>query len=263
MLIGVSLLMVLAWIVAQRTGKSGFVDVTWTYGTGLAGVALALLPTEPGAPTSTRQVLVALVLAVWSLRLGTHILRRTLNGGDDPRYAKLKQDWGSDASRRMFWFLQVQALTMAVLAVAVFIAAHAPRPSPDWRDWAGVLVVAVGIVGEAISDEQLKAFARAAGNKGKVCDSGLWNWSRHPNYFFEFLGWWAYPMMGISVAADYPWGWLTLLGPALIYWLLAWASGIPPLEDYMLKTRGEAFRRYQQRTSAFFPRPPKPRAADR
>ena len=262
-LVFVCLLMALAWWVSNTTGKSGFTDVFWTYGTGVAGVVLVLVPLEPGQTPSARQVLVAVLLGLWALRLGSHILARTQKGGDDPRYAKLKRDWGSDAPRRMFWFLQVQAVTMALLALAVFAAAHDPRPGLDWRDWIAVAVVGVGILGETLSDEQLKAFARNKANKGKVCDTGLWAWSRHPNYFFEFLGWWAYPILGIELSTVYPWGWLALIGPAMLYWLLVHASGIPPLEAYMLSSRGEAFRDYQARTSAFLPMPPRPTARDR
>ncbi|WP_131113730.1 DUF1295 domain-containing protein [Lichenihabitans psoromatis] len=259
MVVGVSLAMVAAWFIAQKTGKSGFVDTIWTFGTGIAGIVLALLPLEAGDSPSFRQGLVAILLGVWSLRLGLHILRRTLKGGDDPRYAKLKQDWGRNASSRMFWFLQIQALTMALLAISVFVAARNPRPSPDWRDWLGVAIVAIGVFGEALSDEQLRRFAADPRHKGQVCDVGLWSWSRHPNYFFEFFGWLAYPVMAISLTAAYPWGWLALIGPAIIYWLLVYASGIPPLEDYMLRSRGQAFRDYQARTSAFLPLPPRSR----
>jgi steroid 5-alpha reductase family enzyme len=259
-LVAVSLLMVLAWWISARTGQSGFTDVTWTYGTGAAGVFLALAPLGAAPAPTARQILVAALVAVWSLRLGSHILARTLKGGDDPRYAKLKRDWGADASRRMFWFLQVQALTMALLGLAVAVAAHNPRPGLDWRDGLGAAIVAIGILGETLSDEQLKAFGRDPAHKGKVCDTGLWSWSRHPNYFFEFFGWLAYPVVAIGLAS-YPWGWLALVGPALIYWLLALASGIPPLEEHMIESRGDAFRAYQARTSAFFPRPPRRQGA--
>ena len=261
-LIAVCLWMVLAWFVSMRTGKSGFTDAFWTFGTGAAGIVLALVPLEHGDEVGPRQVLVALLVGLWALRLGSHILLRTLRGGDDPRYAKLKRDWGRDASSRMFWFLQVQAITIALLALSVFVAARNPRPELDWRDWAGLVVVAIGILGESISDQQLKTFASQPGNRSRVCDVGLWSWSRHPNYFFEFFGWLAYPLIAIQVSADYPWGWAALIGPAMIYWLLVYASGIPPLEEYMLQSRGEAFRAYQKRVSAFFPLPPRKRPPD-
>lgn len=254
--------MALAWTVSMRTGKSGYADVFWTFGTGALGAILALVPLEPDEDAGPRQVLVALLVVLWSLRLGLHLLTRTLGGGEDPRYAKLKRDWGRQASRQMFWFLQVQAITMALLALAVFVAARNPRPDLDWRDWVGLVVAATGIIGESTSDQQLKTFATTPGNRARVCDVGLWSWSRHPNFFFEFVGWLAYPVIGIMPSADYPWGWMALIGPALIFWLRVYALGIPPLEEYMIESRGEAFRAYQQRVSAFVPLPPRKRRPD-
>ena len=109
------------------------------------------------------------------------------------------------------------------------------------------------IAGEATSDAQMRAFKADPRNKGKVCDTGLWSLSRHPNYFFEWLAWLAYIPIGVSLA--YPWGWLAVAGPLLMYWLLVHASGIPPLEAHMLRSRGKAFRDYQQRVNAFWPGP--------
>lgn len=252
--------MALACSLSLRTGRSALADVFWTFGTGVLGAILALVPLEPGDDPGPRQVLVATMVVLWSLRLGLHVLLRTLGGGEDPRYAKLKRDWGRHASRQMFWFLQVQAVPMALLALSVFVAARNPRPDLDWRDWLGLAIVATGIIGESISDQQLKSFAAKPGSRALVCDVGLWSWSRHPNYFFEFVGWLAYPVIGVALSTDYPWGWVALIGPGLIFWLRVYAFGIPPLEDYMIQSRGDAFRAYQRRVSAFVPLPPrKPR----
>jgi steroid 5-alpha reductase family enzyme len=93
----------------------------------------------------------------------------------------------------------------------------------------------------------------AASNRGRVCDQGLWSWSRHPNYFFEWLQWVAYPLLAIELAGGYPWGWIALGGPVCMYWLLVYVSGIPPLEEHMVRRYGAAYRAYQGRTNAFFP----------
>lgn len=95
---------------------------------------------------------------------------------------------------------------------------------------------------------------RATRQWGRVCEAGLWRWSRHPNYFFEWFGWLAYPVIALSV--DYQWGWVTLLAPAFMYWILVCVTGIPPLEAQMLRSRGDRYRAYQSRTSVFFPLPP-------
>ena len=106
----------------------------------------------------------------------------------------------------------------------------------------------------ALSDAQLKRFREDPANAGRVCDVGLWRWSRHPNYFFEWFGWLAYPVIALSTG--YAWGWASLLAPLFMYWILVYVTGIPPLEAQMLRSRGDRYRDYQLRTSQFFPLPP-------
>jgi steroid 5-alpha reductase family enzyme len=113
----------------------------------------------------------------------------------------------------------------------------------------------MAIAGAALADHQLRRFRASPANRGKVCDAGLWRWSRHPNYFFEWLGWIAYPLIAIDITGGYPLGWVAIAGPICMYWLLRHVSGVPPLEEHMLRSRGDAYRRYQARTSAFFPLP--------
>jgi steroid 5-alpha reductase family enzyme len=250
-----SLIMAGAWVVQQRTGNSGWVDTIWTFGLGATGLAAALFPLG-GAGLSARQAITALLILCWSLRLGLHIALRSKGITDDPRYAEMARDWGAEARRRMFWLLQKQAWVTIPLALAVFLAAHDPAPAVRWQDIAAVVILIVALGGEALSDHQLRQFAKKPANKGKVCNEGLWSWSRHPNYFFEWLGWLGYPLLAINLAGDYAWGYLALMAPACMYWLLVYVSGIPPLERHMLRSRGEAFRTYQRRTSAFFPSPP-------
>ena len=119
----------------------------------------------------------------------------------------------------------------------------------------GALILLAGIAGEALADAQLKVFRTDPANKGRVCDVGLWRWSRHPNYFFEWFGWLAYPVIAISPGdpLSYPWGFAALLGPVFMYWILVYVTGIPPLEAQMLRSRGDRYRDYQSRTSPFFP----------
>ena len=193
-----------AWLLEMRTGASGWIDATWSFAVGLVGVIGALVPIAESDP-AWRNLLVAAMLAAWSGRLGLHIVRRTLKDGVDPRYSRLKEDWGANARMRMLLFLQ--------------------------------------------------QFGADPANNGKVCDVGLWRLSRHPNYFFEWLGWLAYPMIAIDLGGAYPGGWLAILAPMLMYYLLVHVSGIPPLEEHMLKSRGEAFRDYQRRVNAFWPIP--------
>ena len=259
--VSLSILMAFAWVVQQRSGNSGWVDTIWTFAVGLVGAGSALWPAGGAAPNA-RQWLVAALVAVWSLRLGSHIAIRTADITDDPRYAAFAKEWGVNSARRMFVFLQNQALGSIPLVFAIFVAARFPVDALRWQDGLGALILFTGIAGEALADAQLKRFRADPANKGRVCDSGLWRWSRHPNYFFEWFCWLAYPVIALSVdypfayPLAYPWGLATLLAPVFMYWILVYVTGIPPLEEQMLRSRGERYRAYQLRTSKFFPLPP-------
>lgn len=252
--LGLAVAMAGAWLLQRLTRNAGWVDVVWSFALGAAGVAYALVPLDGVAPT-LRQWLIAALAAAWSLRLGLHILGRTLHGVEDTRYAQFRREWGDAFERRMFGFLQIQAAAAALLALAMLLAARNPRPL-SVMDLLGGVVLAAAVVGEAVADRQLHRFRADPANHGKICDAGLWGWSRHPNYFFEWLGWVAYPLFAIDLNGAYPWGWLALAAPVFMYWLLVHVSGIPPLEAQMLRSRGDAFRAYQHRVSPFIPRPP-------
>lgn len=251
-----SVIMAGAWVVQQRTGNSGWVDTVWTFGLGLVGAAAALW-TFASQDAHFRQFIVAGLLTVWALRLGLHIATRTAGISDDPRYAELIRGWGADARRQMLWLLQKQALVTIPLAMSILLAAHNPQQGWRAQDWLGISILFIAIAGEAVADRHLKQFRSNPAHRGQVCDVGLWRWSRHPNYFFEWLGWLAYPAIAIDLSGGYAVGWLALAGPICMYWLLAYVSGVPPLEAHMLRSRGDAYRAYQARTSAFFPAPPR------
>lgn len=246
-----SVIMTLAWIAQQSTRNSGWVDTIWSFGVGLCGVATALVA-SPDEYLQPRQILVACFAGVWAARLGFHIAGRSMRVANDPRYAELIKGWGAHATRRMFWFLQIQALVSIPLILAMFLAAHRPGAGLTPADGLaiGVMVIAVG--GEAVADWQLRRFKGDPAGNGGIMDTGLWRWSRHPNYFFEAVGWLAYPIVAIDWSGGYLWGWLALTAPVCMYWLLVYVSGIPPLEQHMLRSRGDAFRAYQRRTNAFF-----------
>ncbi len=243
-----------AWLIWRQTGNSGWVDTVWTFGLGLTGAVSALVSIDGGA-LQPRQIIVAVFAAVWAARLGLHIATRTTKISDDPRYADLIKGWGKDAPRQMFSLLQKQALVSIPLAFAMFLAAHHPVAGFDLRDALAILIMAIAVAGEGLADWQLQAFKSNPANKGGINDIGLWRFSRHPNYFFETLGWLAYPILAVDLTGGNPWGFAALAAPACMYWLLVYVSGIPPLEEHMLRTRGEKFRAYQRRTNAFFPGP--------
>lgn len=253
MALELSAIMTTAWYIQRRTGATGWIDVCWTLGTGLVACLASLVPVTEGPTASVRQIVVALLVAVWSLRLGGHLLLRTWKAGDDPRYRDLIDQWGATADWRMFLQVQAQAAVGLILAVSVALAAHNPRPELGPADLLGTVLLLTSLIGEGVSDAQLRRFRSDPANRHRVCEVGLWKWSRHPNYFFEWLCWVAYPL--IAIDTSYPAGWITLLAPASMYWVLVHVSGVPPLERDMLRSRGQQFRDVQARTRPFFPFP--------
>lgn len=254
--VALSLAMSLGWIIERRTGNSGYVDAVWTFSVGAVGAVSALLPLHESG-MSPRQVLIAAFIATWALRLGLHILWRSSSRPEDPRYAAMIREWGADASQQMFLLLQKQALVAIPLVFGVFCAALNPSPSLSAQDAIAIAVFLIAVIGEAVADRQLRAFSSDPSNKGQVCDKGLWRYSRHPNYFFEWLHWTVYPLAGILAGGGWALGWFALLAPLVMYWLLVHVSGIPPLEAHMLRRYGSLYGIYQRRTNAFFPGPVK------
>ena len=252
-LAGMGVVMLAAWAVQMGTRNGGWVDAFWSFGTGAACVAAALWPGD--AANATRPWIVAGLAAFWSLRLGVYIAQRVAKDPhEDRRYAGLRTEWGGDFQRNMVVLCLVQAPAGALLSLSILPAAHAGSPELGLRDALAVLVIVVAIIGESIADEQMRRF-RKSGQRGAVMDKGLWGWSRHPNYFFEWLGWMAWPVMALDPAVT--WTWLTLVAPVMMFLVLRYGTGVPALEKVMLESRGDVFRDYQKRVSAFFPLPPK------
>ena len=249
--IGLSLAMTGAWFVQRVTGLSGWIDTIWSLSVGLGGIAAALF--AHGA--FGRRMTILVIIAAWALRLGSHIGTRTKGGDEDPRYAKITEGWGDSAAWRLFLFLQLQAQAAFILIFAVYLAATNDGTYPSGTDFFAALIAAVALVGEAISDAQLSQFRKTPQAKTELCETGLWQYSRHPNYFFEWLFWCSWPLFAVSTSIS---SLISLLAPALMYWLLVHVSGIPLLEEHMLRSRGDKFRTLQRRINAFFPGPQKP-----
>lgn len=244
-----------SWLFCRRMRNSGWTDVFWTFGTGVALAAAALAPMNDHLIPTLRQGSSAALVLVWSARLGGYVASRVAGKPEDRRYAGFRKAWGEQFSMRMLGLSLVQAPATALLALSVFAAAHRPQAGLDLRDGLAFCVLAVAIGGEALADRQMAAFRADPAHHGQVADTGLWAWSRHPNYFFEWTAWLAWPVMALDFAR--PMSALTLIAPAIMYLVLTRGTGIPPLEEAMLQSRGEAYRRYQARTSAFFPFPPR------
>jgi steroid 5-alpha reductase family enzyme len=242
-LILMSVVMTVSWLVQKKLGNAGWTDVFWTFGTGVCGVVAALWP-DPYAH-QPRQWLVAVLIAVWSLRLGLYIAFRVARGDvEDPRYARMRKSYGDRFQAVMFKLSIVQPPATALLVISIALA-----------DFVGVAILVVAIAGEALADDQMNRFRTDKANKGKVINVGLWRWSRHPNYFFEWFGWLAYPV--IAMHLNRPESWASMIAPVVMYQVLTKLTGIPPTEAALVASKGDAYRDYQKRVSPFFPLPPK------
>ena len=240
-------LMGMVWSVAVRIKNAGIVDIAWAGG--FYPLAAIFAFSTSGYPT--RRVLIAVMVAVWSLRLATHLYFRVAgkHPQEDGRYAKLRADWGADFDRRLLWFFQLQAGLLVVLSVPFLIACLNTTTALSRIEWLGFLVWLTGVVGEAVADWQLNRFKASPENRGKTCMVGLWRYSRHPNYFFEWLVWVGFFLFALGS----PWGWLTIYCPALMLHFLLRVTGIPATEAEALRTKGDEYRRYQATTNQFVP----------
>jgi steroid 5-alpha reductase family enzyme len=250
-LVGLCAIFALFYLLARHINNYGIVDIVWSYA--FAGLAVFYALLAPGWPV--RKVLIATMAVIWSLRLGTHLHRRVMGHHpvEDGRYVQLRRNWAANFGPKMFGFFQLQAGSVVLLGMAFFIACLNPAPQLHPLEMASAGLWLLALSGESLADAQLAAFKRDPASKGKVCAAGLWRYSRHPNYFFEWLIWVAYFVFALGS----PHGWVALLGPAVILYLLLRVTGIPLTEEQSLRSKGDAYRRYQQTTSAFVPWFPK------
>lgn len=232
------------WAIQLRTRNAASADLGWTLLVGAGAVAAALV--SGGDPW--RRSLVGAIAALWALRLAAYLLTDRVRGGwlEDGRYRALREQWG-DRAPRNFLLLYLAQVPVAALFVAPIAAAMGGGRLDAWA-LLGVLAWGVALVGELAADRELARFRANPLNRGEVCRTGLWRYSRHPNYFFEWLQWWAYVLIGHAAP-------LTFLGPIAMLAFLFRVTGIPYTERQALRTRGDAYREYQRTTSAFFPWP--------
>jgi steroid 5-alpha reductase family enzyme len=232
---------------ARRVDNYGIVDVVWAYSFGL----LAAFYATTGAGWGPRRALMAALVGIWSVRLGTHLYRRVRSHHpvEDARYQSMRVLWSADFGRKMGIFFQQQAISVVILGLPFLLIARNPATEFHVLEIAGAALWLVALFGESLADAQLAAFKQNPANAGQVCAVGLWAHSRHPNYFFEWCVW-----LGFFVfACASPWGWTSLICPLGILYLLLNVTGVPMAEAQSLKSRGDAYRAYQQRVSAFVP----------
>jgi steroid 5-alpha reductase family enzyme len=240
-------IMVCVWFWAWYINNAGVVDIFWAFNF----TVIALLVYFLGTGNPERKILSAGLLLIWSLRLGIYLLIRVGSHlkEEEGRYKALRNDWAPNANTKFFIFFQMQAVSNIFLAIPFFLMAANGMAEICVFEMAGALITGIAILGEGIADFQLKQFKSNPANKGKVCQAGLWNYSRHPNYFFQLLLWVGVFVMALAT----PYGWVSIVCPLSIGYLIFKVTGIPMTEEQALRSKGEAYKEYQRTTSVFIP----------
>jgi len=246
---GIIVVINLTFGLSEKLHNAGIIDVLW----GFSFVLLTIYFALSGEGNETRRMILAIATCIWSGRLGLYLLIRFKNHypEEDKRYADLRNKWGEQANLKMYYIFLWQGLLMMMFAVVFAVPTWNENPGINGLEWVGLAVVAIATIGETMADRQLSRFKKQFASS-KVCREGLWNYSRHPNYFFQWLAW-----VGFFLFACGSGGWWTIYCPLLMLFLLLHVFGIPANEKQNLISKGKAYEDYQRVTSRFIPWPPK------
>ena len=249
-LAAIFILFTILWVVSVRLENSSLVDVAW--GPGILVVGLTYYFTSDGG--TVRAHLTLALLAMWAIRLATHLGIRTRLQGEDFRYVKWRDEYSHWWFVSYFKVFLLQSVIGWIVSWPIYFAIVSLAPaSLTMVDYLGALLVVSGLVVESVADEQLRRFRADRVNRGKVLDTGLWRYTRHPNYFGEALLWWGFGLIGVATG-----GVPGLIGPAILTFLLIYVSGVALLESTLIEKPG--YVQYVGRTPVFLPLPPAVRA---
>ena len=244
----------IGYLIARKVKLMAIVDTIWTSGLGLS----ALIYHSTQDLETVRSWVVLLIILSWSFRLSYHLFKdRIIPGHEDSRYKALAEHWGDRGPRNFYFLFLAQIVFIALFLLPITVAMENPAQGWALSDTLAVLIAIVAMGGEALADRQLAAFRSNPENKGGVCRDGLWRYTRHPNYFFEWLHWFAYLFFALGSAS----AWLALSGPVVMFIFLRFLTGVPYAERSSLESRGDAYRQYQKTTNAFFPWIPRNQSA--
>jgi steroid 5-alpha reductase family enzyme len=255
-----TLMMFVIWLVSERIGNAGIVDVAWGFGFAVVALVDTALAYVHGWGNFSRTAMILIMVAFWSLRLGFFLAFRfkRMWPEEDGRYKKYRQDWGSRASLGLFLAFEMQAVLLASLTLPFALALTNANQQISGFEIAGFIIWLVAFVCETISDQQLEGFksrrresghANQVNQVSQVCQVGFWNYSRHPNYFFEWLVWLAFFCFSLGS----PGGIYTIYCPLLMLLFLTKVTGVKATEEQAVRSKGQAYIEYQRTTSAFVP----------
>ena len=242
----VFVMMFVLWLWHLRLRNAGTVDIGW----GLGFIFLTLVYISQGEGFTLRNGFGLFMVSVWGLRLSLFLIKRLQHDNkEDARYQTLRNNWRTQQSLKFFFFFEFQALLQVILSTPFLAVSRNPQQQLSLVEIVGFVIWLAGVVGEAISDKQLAQFKTNPANKGKVCQLGLWNYSRHPNYFFECVVWVGFFVLALGSQ----WGWISIISPLIMTYLITNVSGVPLAEAQSLKSRGNLYREYQRTTSVLIP----------
>ncbi len=246
---GIALLIVftITWLIQLETKNAAIVDSIWS----ASFPMLALIYFFLTDGFYKRNALILMMVFIWGIRLASYLFIRASSHPEDIRYTVLREQWGTRQNILMLRFFYFQGILALILSLPFALVMRNSSHELKIVEWIGAAIWVIGVTGESIADWQLKKFKSDSSNKGRICEVGLWNYSRHPNYFFEWLVWVAYFVFALGS----PYGWISVTCPAAILYFLLKVTGIPYTEAQMIKSRGQAFANYQNSTSAFIPLP--------
>jgi steroid 5-alpha reductase family enzyme len=243
-------LMLLLWLIHLLIRNAALVDVGWAGG--LAVVAIYFAAAGPGY--HARKYAIGSMAAIWGFRLAAYLIfARVVGQPEEGRYTQLRKEWKTNLPLRFLFLFEFQALLVVLLSLPFLLACVNPAAPLHVIEKIAAGFWLLAAIAEGIADQQLANFKKNPANKGKTCRSGLWRYSRHPNYFFDWLVWVAYALFALGS----PWGWLGLISPALLLYFLLGITGIPATEAQAVRSRGAEYREYQRTTNVFVPWFPK------
>lgn len=241
----ISIHMSVFWVLYRVLKNPSVIDVGWASVLTLSGWIYILHATP-----SVVSILSGILLLVWGIRLGGYLwFSRVGAGHQDKRYTQLSENWKMAKALGFFLNFQLQGLLAWPIAVSFYFISM--RTEFFWWDSLGFGMVIIGLIGESLADYQLQNYKRKP--VGAVCQAGLWRYSRHPNYFFDWLSWLGFSVIALSGSL----GFIALISPLTLYMIMVYVTG-PMTEAGSLASRGEAYEQYQQQTQMFFPGPVKP-----